>query len=74
MIRKDKEIEKIFSEGFECLVIDSICEQTWPNLPDLVQRALNSNQNVASCESELEVMSSMLEYYNVAGAEDEQMF
>ena len=40
--RQDEEIKAMMDEGWSWNILDAVCEETWPELPDLFQRALNS--------------------------------
>ena len=49
-------------KGWEWTILPWQAEVTWPQLPDLAQRALNATNNVASLMSELEVCVTIAEF------------
>ncbi len=60
--KKDKRMAKVLDKGMSGVRhYKSVCETVWPDLPGLVQRALNSSHNVTSLSTEPQVMCNIAE-------------
>ena len=62
VLTKDDQAFASMLKGWSWSVLPWQVEQTWPQLPDLAQRALNASNSVASVSSELEVASMIAEF------------
>ena len=60
---KDKVIEEMATKGYKWKVIHNSVESEIPDLPDFIQRALNSVNSIAAEQSELEIMVSISQFH-----------
>jgi hypothetical protein len=51
------------TEGWQCDIIVAQVEDIFPDLPQLIQAALNSSHGIAQAQTEIEIMASMASHY-----------
>ena len=61
LVKKDARMAAVLDQGFKWLVFPWQVEETWPLLPDLCQRALNSSHSVTNKSNELAVMAAIVD-------------
>ena len=59
LLRQDPDFKVMIEEGWDWLILPWQCENTWPNLPEFAQRALNASNSVANDATEWEIAVSM---------------
>jgi hypothetical protein len=59
---RDPEMAKMLNTGWAWTIIPAGAAKEFPELPDMLQRSLNSSNTVSSDETELEVAVSIAEY------------
>ena len=70
-ISRDDELASMVKTGWAWTVLPFQCEDTWPGIADIFQRALNASNNVGDAATELEVASSIAAYAGVAASAGE---
>lgn len=66
--KDDPKLHVMLTRGWSWTILPWQCEHTWPQLPDLAQRALNASNSVASQASELETASTIAEFAQLQGS------
>lgn len=68
LTKGDAKLHSMVTTGWSWVIVPWQVESSWPQLPDLAQRALNAANSVASLPSEIEVASSIAEFAEIQQA------